>query len=576
MKRIAVLLLLALVICPACASAVSFEVTSYDMRIEVGDDGAGLFTENLTYAFEGDYNGIDIVLRHEQLDGVQDISLFCDGDIELERVDTLSGVPYTYTVSTSGDETTLRVYTPGRGDTRTYRLRYRMGGIGLRYRDTARINYVALHSAANLPGAAVTLVLPGADAGQIQAFAHGAMGAGDITVTGGTVTFGPADLSSGDKVEIQVLFPEGWLSGARTIQSDILKEALAIEEEIALQAARAAEGDARRKALIGDVVTALLSVYALGFLALWFAKRRQFGLRRPVRPTVDNGLLQDTPAAIAQELREGHVTSAALCATLMELAGQGVLCVRPEGEEPLFTLQTKADARWPHQARLISWLFADGDTLRVSSLDAGEDTEAAQAFTDSYNKWKNTVSDDAKNAGLIYGNGGQRLALSVSALVLGLSASMTLFGVGRVAAGALALVLAILLCVCYALLRRLTDEGEKRVGALCGFIENYADILERAPETLAGRAPLAMALGYMKPLAEWMDRQPGPAAGAEFEDVYPVWMYAGWQHHMLQMERTLEEAQSHNAGLVQQGSEGGSSGGGFSGGSGGGSSHGAW
>lgn len=564
-------LLVLLCLLPTAAGAVSFSIADYAMDIVVTPDGTGIFTETVTYAYNGEYNGILMTIRHAGV-GFSDLDIY-EGGRELKLVAALNGVPYTYTAATQGDQTDIKVYAPGSGGTRVFTIVYRMDGLARRYRDAARINQMLLRAETGYQRAVFTLTLPGSGAGQIQPFAHGALFGGEIAVRGGTLTFGPSALRDGDFVEVQVLFPEQWIADAERIDADIVQDTLAVEMRIAGEREREA---ARTRALALGVM-ASLGVYALVFLLCFFKARRRYGLMGHIPSVTDNEMLSSIPGAMAQVLRGKAVSSAGLAATLMELTERGVLAMRAEAEDTCFTLTGGTNGLLPHQRHLVKWLFEGRDVFWINSLDVGDDYQAARAFINHYGRFRALVAEDARDAGWTYQNGGARTGLSVTALALGLLIAGALAVLAQsLTLAVLAVVLSVLFCILFTRLRRLTDEGEARLGAINGFLENYADTLEKDPRAVLGRAPLLMALGYLEPMADWIDAHPDRGYDQHWDDT-PVWMYAGWHHSARRMNRTVQEAYRHNASVPDPNSSDSSgSGGGSSGGSGGGSSHGAW
>lgn len=580
MKRVAVCLWAILLLLPCLAFAVSFDIVENSMEISIQPDGAGLFEENLVYAFDDSYNGILITLRHQdvQLTGLR---VFVDDGIELERVDALDGVPYTYTAETQGDETSLQVFAPGSGGTRAFRLSYRMGGFALRYLDSARINQILFRSANALENATVCLILPKSDPDAVLAFAHGAASNEDIAVDGAVLTLGPLSIPSGGYLEMDVLFPAEWLPKARMIQADTRGEALALEESLQAAAAEEAAEAARLAGVLRATSMAALLAYAAVFAFLFLRLRSKYGMRRPPLSTMDSALLDALPPAVAQLLRDKSVTASGFSATLLSLSERGVLTLTTAEDDTGFILSERPGGLASHEAYLLDWLFGnpDQEILWTGSLDAKEDYEAAQAFTVHYNAWKAQVTRDAKAAGLLFQNGGIRAVLGVLSCAIGLSLAMVLLAQEVISLGILSAALAILFAVLFSGLRRLTDAGEKAVGAINGFLESYRDRLETAPHSVLGRVPLSMALGYLKPLSEWMDRQ--PEAPMQYGDAGFSPVYTGaLMRQLMHMEHSVNESQSHNARVQdpRASDDSGSSGGlgGSSGGAGGGNSYGAW
>ncbi len=570
------LIVLLLVVLPVCASAASFRLADYRMDIAVETDGAGLFTETLTYGFDGEYNGILMTIRHKDVSYSQ-LRIYGDNGEEYTLVDALDGVPGTYTAVTENDKTEIKVFSPGYNGNRVFTVTYRIGGFALRYRDTARINYMLLQAKDHYDNAIFTITLPGSDSERIEPFFHGAVRQDMLRVRGGVIDIASDWLDDGNKVEVQALFPAEWLPDAKVIDQDIYQEALDIEARIVREAEAAAERAAQLEKTMRASMLVALGVYIGGFTAAFYVQRSKYGLSYPILSTMDDVMLRGIPAAAAQILRDKQVSSSGLSATLLELTERGALTMRTEDGDTYFTPALRPAGLWPHQEVLLDWLFADGQELCLGALDVREDYPQALEFNKNYGAWKTRVQDDVYAQDWQFKNGGKRFMLSLSAVVLGLALSMALLRLDTLIPALVNLPLTVLFGVLFAKLRRLTDEGEKRLATLNGFVETYQDLLETNPSSVLGRAPLIMALGYMKPLATWVDEH--PAYSEPSFDYAPIWMASAWHHSMMDMDRTVREAQSHNASAQDpNSSDSGSSGGGggFSGGSGGGSSHGAW
>lgn len=572
-QRIALALALILLALPAASLAASYVITDYAVDVDVDTTGTGHFTESLTYDFDGSHNGFLVEIRHEAELRMGELAVSVDG-IRLDEVDALDGVPYTYEVETGGERTRIKTFTPGGSGVRSLRITYRLGGFALRYKDAARINHLFLPGGTAYESVSVRVALPGEDAADILAFAHGLAGSEDLSVRGGVLTLAPLPAAEGEALEMDVLFPAQWLPDARAIQTDIREEVLATEARIRQEAVDRAQRQERIAEIVVYVTLAALAAYAVLGLWLFSRMKARYGLRQAVMPRVDMALLAEIPAALAQPLTGQAVDSSALCATLLELVDARALDIRYEGGDTVFTVRQMPQGLCAPQQAAWDWLFAGRDTLYISELDAGGDTKAAQAFTDRYNQWKVGVQQDAYDRGWIFHNRGARAGALLGVCCAGLVIAGVLIRFGlwplAIAAGLLMAVYAVV----FSRVRSLTDEGEARRDAIEGFAQCYEDRLESAPGQVLSHTPLLMALGYLPSLADWLDAHPGALGEDVYDDGAPLYMASvGWQMGLLSMDQSVREAQSHNLGVISESS--GASGGGFSGGTGG-SSHGAW
>jgi hypothetical protein len=214
-----------------------FSITGYHMAVSVQADGSDLVTEALTYHFESPYNGILGSFDMSGTDGIQDLKLYVDGVRQLSRVDEMRMEPLTFTLTKDGELVNIKAYAPGDAGDRAFRYEYRVKGLARRYLDAGRINrkLIGTQNQVPLEGAVVTVTFPGSG-GPGHYFAHGAMGAVDLRLEDGELTMGPRTVRPGEFVELDALFPAGWLKDAPVIPENVLADALRTEADIAARA----------------------------------------------------------------------------------------------------------------------------------------------------------------------------------------------------------------------------------------------------------------------------------------------------------------------------------------------------
>ncbi len=560
-KTLWALMIALMLLLPGVSLAASYQIPSYRMAVDVRQDGAALVTESIAYAFEGAFNGPLFTIRTKDVT-IDDLAILDAQGRAFTRVNELSGTPGTYTVTREGDALEIKVYDPGSSENRTYGITYRIDGFALRYLDTAEIYYQLLLAENTYRDVKITVTLPGTDHNATRIFLSETSKPFSGVLEQGVLTLTADKIGDGDKVVLHALFPTEWLPDAETLPHDVYD--IAIENE---------EKRVRDAQTLRTAVSVGLGAYAVAFLLAFFNNKKRYGVMRRIDPNVDDALLFDLPPAVAEIIAKQSVSSAALSATLVDLCEMGALTMETR-EEGVLGFTRRMDAPpppHPHQKQLLDWLTPDANTLWVDELDAGDDYQTAQAFSQAYGQWKLQVGRDAKDLGYLHANGGQRFALSAGAGVLGVFVGLLLLGVSNVPLAILAFVLAAGFVALFASVRRLTDKGEAAMAAIRSFTPADWDRFANVQGMGRGRLPLAMALGLTEPMVQWMDENP---------EVYhtsgtDVFVWSAYCHHLHHMERTVRDAQSHNA-FVNDPKEtgGGGSGGGSP--SGGGSSHGAW
>jgi len=221
-------------------------------------------------------------------------------------------------------------------------------------------------------------------------------------------------------------------------------------------------------------------------------------------------------------------------------------------------------------------LFASREFLWIEDLNAGNDAKLAQSFASGYSGWQRAVKQQAVDQGLYFGNG-VKLGCGVAMLAVGGALiSVALFFLGQIWLALAGLFLTGIMVIGFTRVRSITDQGEVKCAAVRGYCEKYGEKLSELPREALKYLPIVVALGYVEPLAQYLDQranQPDYGYGGWL----PMWWYAGWYYDMGRVNRSFHDVRQHNASVVTKSSN--SSGGGFSGssgGGGGGGGHGAW
>jgi hypothetical protein len=580
-RKIAAMILLVMMAFPAAALADGFSITAYSMDVAIRADGSAQVAENLTYSFDGSYNGFLGVIEVKDVEGLEDLKLYVDGGTLMRRVDALGSEPFTYTAVTEGGLLNIKAYAPGDGGQRSLRYEYVLRGLAQRYKDAARLNYklIGIKNQAALENATLRITFPGAPE---HWFAHGAMGAEDLSVDAdGVLTAGPKDVRPGEYVEIDALFPADSMSLAPLIDENIVQAALDDEARLAEEKAAAEAAAAQTRGRVRYGVIGLLALFFIGAALMLRQKLARFGVKRDVAPSGDMEALSGLDAAVAELLGRGKVSESGFSATLLELVQVGALSMAAEarpltGEKGTkFTVQNRGAGLTPQQRALFDWLFAGREFLWIEDLNAGKDAKLAQDFATGYGGWQRSVSHQAVDEGLYFGNG-VKLGCGVAMLAAGgvlLSVALFFLNQGWIALAGL--LLTGVMVFGFTRVRSITDLGEAKCAAVRGFCEKYGENLKGLPPEALKHLPVLVALGYVEPLARYLDEranQPDYGYGGWL----PVWWYAGWYHDIGRVDRSLQDVRQYNAGVAAK--SGGSSGGfsGSSGGGGGGGGHGAW
>ncbi len=531
----------------------SYKITNYAMEVDVQTDGSALITETLIYEFDGEYNGILSQFDTDGVQGIEDFTVYADGEIVLP-VEVMDYEYNTYTLSSEGDIHEVRVYSPGEDDVRVFEYEYTLMGLAHRYEDAGMIlrKFIGEENAVPLQNASIVVRFP--EEGTIQTFVHGGMS--EYQIEKDCVVFGPERVYSGDYVEVRLLFPAEWIADAPAEDGSIIDIALAEEQRLLEEAAALSQRIYLTK-------YAYLAVYAVVMIACLLLMARKYGVKRTLHCTSDPARVAGWPAAFMTDLMEDAPDADALSGTLVELTMLGRVQLEPEGDDLRFTLlDARTDDLYPHQAQMVNWLFAAAPTFLLKDLNAGNDYDRAQLFERGYSAYCAAVTKDVIAQDLRYPNSGLRIALNAAILLFGcigaafaLVADQPLMPVGL-----MLIALTALFMLLASRIRSLTSAGES--------LKRDIQALKELGCTgdLNRFLPYYTALGMTEPLVE--------AAPSLAADDTPVWLFAGWQYQLHHMRSTMHDTHTHNASIPDPNASSSSSGGGGSNGGGGG--HGAW
>ena len=360
---------------PAAAYASSYQTSQVDMRAHVASDGSLQVSEERTFEFTDDVNGVywEIPLGQNQQGENVTLSIngvSVDGD-EFQEVDYASSGDYgVYTVDTSGSSMTLKIFMPSSdGSSADVEISYTMNGAVMLWQDTAELYWKFVGDEWEEDSNDVTLNVsfdtslvqqnPATVGDTLRVWGHGPLTA---TVTpddeDGEVDFDVPCVRAGEFAEARIAFPTSWVpympSSSRSDEerlSDILDE----EEQWA------EEANARRERarLLSYGLAALTVVVSVALLAVTVIQKLRF--KRPV-PTFNETYFRDVPsddhpAVLATFMNKGTVPDRAFVATLMKLT-----------DDRLIKLQSVATVKKPRATTAFRWITVALPGLRTGLI----------------------------------------------------------------------------------------------------------------------------------------------------------------------------------------------------------------
>ena len=407
------LLVLALVLSARAVGARSYSLDEVVVSARVGPDGSLWIDETRTYTYDGRYSWAEFRLPLDRVRRVSDFSL-----TEGERVFTpASGdEPGTYRLASSDDELHVRWHYVAEDETRSFRLRYRIGAVVDLHADVAEFYYqfVGVINPQAIGRVEVELELPRAAVfDEVRAWAHGPLHGGVDFQDTGRLSFDVAPLPARQMWEARVTFPVDWMAAA-PVRGRRRSDARSHPgrgggvgparptpvRERARSAAQAQAASNRTAGRIAGVLAVLRVAGGGGGPSEGRAGPHQvdYGQR------IDSTLPDEAPAVASYLYHGKQVNGDALGATLFDLARRGFVRMEPDPQPkkwyesgPMFTIRLdrgawrgRSETLQRYERSLIEFLF-DGVAEGRDSLHSREVHKAQGKMQKWFEAWKPMV-----------------------------------------------------------------------------------------------------------------------------------------------------------------------------------------
>ncbi len=412
-----------------------YEVSQFDMTVDVLENGNAQISEEITYDFNGDFNGILRNIDSNRTDGVENIEVFVrEGNEFVPFSEANGGSEYTYELTNDGEVRNLKIYEKSSNEQKTFKINYTLINVAEKYQDIGILNRKMIDSGWDVPisNITITMTIPeGATKEEVKVFAHGPLTGESIIVDGRTFVF-KAPYLSGQFLETLVIFPPELINSSTNVFNEVkLPQILENEQKLAdeanqireeaikeQEAQRESERLAREAQLkrerrekasrpvffggIGAAIIALVSMF------------RKFS--KEVKPTFEGEYYRElpedySPAVMSYLLTKGKTRDDDIMATILDLTRKKVINLTPvtveresffrKKDEESFRLtwrdKEKVNQLLPHEKFLAEWFLDDlggSDGLVLDELETiVKKQKNALTFQKDYEYFKAKVKD---------------------------------------------------------------------------------------------------------------------------------------------------------------------------------------
>ena len=472
-------------------------ITNWNVDSNLLENGNLEVSEDITFRFEDDYNGVfrDIIL--DNTDGMDNLQVYeVEGDnlISYElNPDAEVGDSNVYATSTQNNAILVQVFSPSEDEDKTFRFEYMINNVAIVHDDIGEFYYKYLgdENETFIESFTASLSLPEFNQDEIDIFAHGPSH-GTIEFRGNDqIILEIEDVESNNFIEARVLYPTSYTPlSNRSGNSDYQT---IIDQEIVYQSG-VEEEEARRESLRNNFNTISLIVSGVGALLIGFLYR--LNRRNPkIFKEMDDVVPEDLSPAELNLFRNSTLTPRSITATIYDLARRGYLTIKDQNGQgkKLNLIFTKTDrysaGLLQHEDYFMDWIFNEiGDGKRSSTNEINtKRREASVSFNKNFHEWLKLVREDFSKRDY-YDKSNRKIGVIIS--ILGFIALV--FGVVSIASGALygiAVIVISLVVSIYGIIiaSRLSDKGYIQKGLWDDFNKEIKSKDRRSREDISDK-----------------------------------------------------------------------------------------
>lgn len=378
-------------------AAGNYEITSYNATADILDDGSIDLTQKITYAFDGDFNGVYYDQSLEKIKRPSDVFVAITQAGQTTTLkEATTGANDTFQLLQEADKMRIKVFHKVSDEDVTLTYRYKLTGLITNYRDTAELNWKILGVGWDEPvqNIKVTLNFPTRPQNELQAWTHGPLtGYTAVDKKQGKVTLTLAELPTDQFLETHLLFPTTVTAkNPQFVDKDAKQSIQQAEAALAQAANEKRKAEKKRDQLIKN---SFLSVILLASGGMLFLLWRAPGKKKLKFPPVTHSyeIPKYTPLEAWTILNDQAPDSRAFSAHLLELAGKKRLTLekipgkKKKTDNYLITLndQTLLDQE------LFNFLFTKVGTGTAFTLEElqryGKKNRQAKKLSESFDQW---------------------------------------------------------------------------------------------------------------------------------------------------------------------------------------------
>lgn len=394
----------------------SISITNWLVESNILENGDLTVVEDITFNFQGKYNGVfrEIVLENTSgIEGIKVVEISEDKVLEYENVkEAKKGDGDVFLMKEEKDSILLQIFSPSKDQEKTFRLIYTVKNVAKKYKDIGEFYYKFLGKENNTPidFFSVSITLPQRDSrNEVKIFAHGPLNGEVHKVSEDTIHLTVEDVPKNTYIESRILFPKEFISLSNNIvdrdgYTNIMEEESRLQNKIVENKVKRE----RRNLLFGNISVTVAAIEVLIGIFLALKTRRVRDLRGKEKYL---DVPEDCTPAIATYIVSSAISSNTIIATILDLYRKGYIKIE-NGDEftkkkevlrefTILKVKEEDSNLTAHERHFINWLIheiGNGKSVTTKEIENYSQNNSA-TFTKHYYEWQKQIKEDAINKG---------------------------------------------------------------------------------------------------------------------------------------------------------------------------------
>lgn len=397
-------------------------------------------TEDITFEFNDEYNGVFRDLQLYKTSGITDIRVYMKDGVDLQEyaraAKAKNGDQGLYTIEEKDNKLIIKIYSPSKDEVKTFRISYVVKNVAVSYRDTGELYYkfVGKDNDTFIESFIANISLPKEEnSDKVIFFAYGPSDAQISSVNNRLYQLRADNIDAGTLIEGRLLFPREYISESENIyDKDRYQEAIA--EEAARREALQRNREKREK-IKGYLKIISLVFNGIGIMVfaivLYQCRRR---VNKDTLRINYREIPSDCTPAVAAYITGMFVDSNVIFATILDLFRKGYLRIGAVNEQVnafknnyiMYKTRDEDMTLSEHEGYFMHWLFdimGNGEKVSTGRIKSFH-SRNSQKYYEAYSTWKKKVKNEAERNGYIdkskFKHGGLLIAISLAGIILGI------------------------------------------------------------------------------------------------------------------------------------------------------------